>query len=93
MDGDKALIIGNLILGFVVLFEQWLGISTCQSNCLVQLLMNNLGMKTGIKKCVHDPDPVIAVSGKDNDSSTKTCGITGDCRCPRCADPKLAKAA
>lgn len=43
---DEAyLLAGNICLVVLVLLEQYLGISACKSNCLLQFLFNNLRTK------------------------------------------------
>lgn len=54
---DEAFLIANLVLAVLLLLEQYLGLSTCKSNCLAQLVFNNL---FPVKKCVEEPKVVVS---------------------------------
>jgi len=85
-DADLSLLIGNIVLACLVLVEQYLGISKCKSNCLVQLLVNNLRWK----QCTDDEPEKTSLPKKENGPIVEAGGGASDSVGPT-AD--LAKAA
>lgn len=57
---EQALVIGNLVVGLLFLLSEWLGLSQCDSNTVIQLLVSGAGC---IKSKEKGKDRIIKVNG------------------------------
>jgi hypothetical protein len=60
---EQALIIGNLVVGLLFLLSEWLGLSQCDCNTVIQLLVSVVSGLRCIKGKERGKDRIIEVKG------------------------------